>query len=164
MTGPVEPTQLFLSWAHANATPTADLVRRLTPMLALQKNLPLAWWQDSHLQPGQAWRREILTRADESHYGLLLLSPEFFASEFIRDVELPHFVGPTAHAGALPVGLSRVPLDGTWQLHGVDALQIFTLDGAWYDETRGAQRQRFVRELAGAIRRRLLATPAWRTL
>ncbi|HKR49610.1 MAG TPA: hypothetical protein VJT72_08515 [Pseudonocardiaceae bacterium] len=87
---------------------------------------------------------------------MLLLSPGFFTSTFITDHELRRFVGPGAIRGALPVGLKRVPLDGTRTLHGVDRHQIFTSEGRWFSETRGVGREQFVLDLATAIHQRVL--------
>ncbi|MGH3917326.1 MAG: hypothetical protein ACRDTC_28530 [Pseudonocardiaceae bacterium] len=104
---------------------------------------------------GEGWRQRILARLAVCDYGVLLLSPGFFASSFIAEDELPKFIGPSAVKGALPVGLKRVELDGSRTLHGVECHQIFTSEGRWFTETRGAGRERFVRDLATAIQRRI---------
>jgi hypothetical protein len=150
---------LFLSWCHADRTAKAALVQPLTHHLKILSCVELRWWEDSHLKIGEDWRRGILARLRECDYGLLLLSPGFFASGFITEQELPAFVGPRAVKGALPVGLKRFPLDGTRTLHGVDRHQTFTLGpaGRFFAETRGADRERFALDLATAIRERILS-------
>jgi hypothetical protein len=149
---------LFLSWCHADRAAKDALVKPLLDNLRILNNVELRWWEDSHIDLGEDWRRRILARLSECDYGVLLLSPGFFASRFITDHELPAFVGPHAVKGALPVGLKPVPLDGTRRLHGVDRHQIFTLTpaGRFFTETRGADRERFALDLATAIQKRIL--------
>jgi hypothetical protein len=159
---------LFLSWCHADSTAKDALIKPLLANLRILSGVELCWWEDSHIRIGEDWRRQILARLRECDYGLLLLSPGFFASGFITDHELPAFVGPRGVKGvkgvkgagrALPVGLKRVPLDGTRTLHGVDRHQIFTLgpSGRFFSETRGANRERFALDLATAIQERILS-------
>jgi hypothetical protein len=150
--------RLFLSWCHADRTAKDALIQPLVANLRILNGVEVRWWEDSHINIGEDWRRHILARLGECDYGLLLLSPGFFASEFITEDELPAFVGPGAVKGALPVGLKRVPLDGTRTLHGVDSHQIFTLGpaGRFFTETRGAARERFALDLATAIQKRML--------
>jgi hypothetical protein len=67
-------------------------------------------------------------------------------------------VGEGATKGALPVGLKRVPLDGSRRLAGVDDYQIFRdAGGRFFTETRGAVRERFVLGLATAIHERIMS-------
>ena len=148
---------LFLSWAHADQRAKAALTALLIDNLSILSGVDLRWWEDSHLRIGDDWRRRILARLDECDYGVLLLSPAFYASTFITDHELPRFAGDVAVKGALPVALKPVPLDGSRDLHGVDRHQIFTADGRAFTETRGHGRERFVLDLATAIRARVLA-------
>jgi hypothetical protein len=149
---------LFLSWCHTDRQAKQALVEPLMENLRILSDVELRWWEDSHINIGEVWRSHILARLGECDYGLLLLSPGFFASEFITTHELPPFIGPGAVKGALPVGLKRVPLDGTRALRGVDRHQIFTHrpSGRFFTETRGADRERFVIDLATAIRERIL--------
>lgn len=88
-----------------------------------------------------------------------MLSPGFFASRFILDVELPRLLGPDVDK-VLPMMLKRVPVDGSWNLHSVDTRQIFTSRGRCFTETRGPSRGRFALELATEIRRRVLSDAA----
>jgi TIR domain len=151
--------RLFLSWCHCDRRAKDALTQRLRENLPILSGVELRWWEDSHIEIGEDWRRHILARLGDCDYGVLLLSPGFFASGFIREHELPAFVGPHAVKGALPVGLKRVQLDGTRILHGVDRHQIFTHGpaGRFFTETRGADRERFALDLATAIRERILS-------
>lgn len=148
--------RVFLSWCHTDQRAKDALVTSLLDELNILSDVEVCWWEDSHLLVGEQWRRAILARLDECDYGLLLLSPAFLASRFISEHELPHFVGPDAVRGALPVGLKRVPLDGSRVLHGVDEHQMFTLGGRFFTQTRGSARERFAQDLATAVRARML--------
>jgi hypothetical protein len=91
---------------------------------------------------------------------LLLLSPGFFSSSFILREELPRLLGPGVDK-VLPVMLKRVPMDGSRDLHGLDARQVFTgAKGRCFTETRGPSRERFALDLATEIRRRVLGDAA----
>jgi TIR domain len=149
--------RLFLSWCHADRQAKDALTALLTPNLQILRGVDLQWWEDSDIRIGEDWRRKILARLDECDYGVLLLSPGFYASRFITEDELPHFVGEVAVKGALPVALKRVPLDGSRDLHGVDRHQIFTSGGRAFAELSGSGRDRFAVDLATAIRARVLA-------
>ncbi|WP_250286077.1 MULTISPECIES: toll/interleukin-1 receptor domain-containing protein [unclassified Frankia] len=149
---------LFLSWCHDDVAAKRALLEQLH--LDGLAGVRIAWWEDSHLLLGEDWRRQILSRLDHCDYGLLLLSPGFFSSRFILREELPRLLGPSADK-VLPVMLKRVPLDGSHDLHGVDARQVFAgAGGRCFTETRGAGRERFALDLATAIRRRVLSDAA----
>ena len=147
---------LFLSWCHRDRALKEDLLRRLAPNLAILSGVRTGWWEDSHLVLGEDFEAAILDELAGCDYGVLLLSPEYFASPFIASYELPRFVGPKADRGALPVALLPVPLDGSRELSGTDRLQIFTRQGKAFSELTGAGRDAFASELATQIRRRIL--------
>jgi len=150
--------KLFLSWSHTDRTAKNDLVGPLLDHLKILSGVDVEWWEDSQLRIGVEWRRELLARLEECDYGVLLLSPAFLASTFIVEEELPRFVGERATKGALPVALKHVPLDGSRKLAGVGDHQIFRdTEGRCYTETRGALRERFVLDLATAIRERIMS-------
>jgi hypothetical protein len=146
---------LFLSWCHEDA----EAKEALLGLLHLDglAGVRFRWWEDSHLLLGEDWRQRILTRLDGCDYGLLLLSPGFFDSRFILEEELPRLLGPGVDK-VLPVMLKRVPMDGSRDLYGVDARQIFLGSGGrCFTETRGAGRERFALELATKMRARVLS-------
>lgn len=149
---------LFLSWCHRDA----EAKEALLGLLHLDglAGVRISWWEDSHLLLGEEWRRRILARVQGCDYGLLLLSPGFFSSSFIRTEELPRLLGPGVDK-VLPVMLKRVPMDGSRELHGVETRQIFLGPGGrCFVETRGAGRERFALELATKIRQRVLSDAA----
>ena len=146
---------LFLSWCHEDAEAKEALLGLLH--LNSLAGVHISWWEDSHLLLGEDWRRRILARLDGCDYGLLLLSPGFFGSRFILEEELPRLLGPGVDK-VLPVMVKRVPMDGSRELHGVDARQIFLGSGGrCFTETRGASRERFALELTTKVRERVLS-------
>ncbi|THJ75172.1 toll/interleukin-1 receptor domain-containing protein [Candidatus Frankia alpina] len=148
---------MFLSWCHGDAKAKGTLLDALH--LDGLAGVRVDWWEDSHVKISEDWRGQILGQLATWDYGLLLLSPGFFASRFILDVELPRLLGPDVDK-VLPMMLKRVPVDGSWNLHSVDTRQIFTSRGRCFTETRGPSRERFALELATEIRRRVLSDAA----
>ena len=151
-------TSLFLSWCHQDV----EAKEALLGLLHLDglAGVRISWWEDPHLLLGEDWRRRILARLRGCDYGLLLLSPGFFDSRFILKEELPRLFGPGVDK-ILPVMLKRVPMDGSRDLHGVDARQIFLgAGGRCFTETRGPGRERFALDLATKIRERVLSDAA----
>jgi hypothetical protein len=46
-------------------------------------------WDDTHIRPGNDWQQEIRTALDRAQVAVLLISADFFASDFIDENELP---------------------------------------------------------------------------
>ena len=152
--------RLFLSWCHRDKKAKKKLVKLLEPHLKTLRGVNVEWWEDSDIRIGENWRLTILANLEKCDYGVLLLSPEFLASKFILDEELPWFVGEHAAKGALPVGLEPVLLDGSRELAGVDRHQVFTDNqGRFFTETSGKARKRFAADLATAIHKRIMSEP-----
>lgn len=157
--------RVFLSWAKQDEPLKNDLLDRLVPNLKILRNIRFEFWEMSDLRCGEEFEPAILDRLDECDAGLQLLSPAFFASSFIKEHETPVFCGPAARRTALPVALRTVPLDPrTWDLQGIDRLQIHYLEGRAYVTLTGHRRDEFAQRLAERVRDRLLERPAWRGL
>ncbi|KPM51690.1 hypothetical protein ACG83_33215 [Frankia sp. R43] len=159
MGDPVEAS-LFVSWAHDDRAEKEALMARLA--FGALSGVRLSWWEDSDLLLGADWHAEIQNRLAACDYGLLLVSPSFLASSYIRDVELPSLLGPGRGRGrALPVMLKKVPLDGSFDLRGLAARQIFTgAGGRAFTQTARSGRERFAVDLTGQIRSRVLRDAA----
>ena len=151
------PVGLLLSWSHQDLLYKEDLVRRLTPNLAILRGLRISWWEDSHLLLGDDFRAAIAGELGGCDYGLLLLSPSYVTSHFVTTYELPRFVGPAADKGALPVALrGPLPLDGSRELHGIEQKMVFQYRGKAFSELNGVGRDAFAAALATQVGRRLL--------
>ena len=161
----VAPVKLFLSWAHADEHLKKAFLADLEPALGCFSDVRFAWWEDSHLVPGETLLPGIVDRLDECDFGLLLLSGRYFGRPFIRRHELPRFAGPSADKGALPVRLAPI-MDraANPDLGGVEDLVDFARAGKSFMELDGARRRQFAIDCAAAIRRRVLGNSGYRSL
>lgn len=150
-----KPITIFVSWCHGDELHKRELMRRLEPHLATLRGLQITCWQDQDLYTGDLLTEAVLENLDAADYGLLLLSPNYYASTFVRDHELPRFVGPTAGKTPIPVDLVRVPLKGTRDLGGVEERLVFRHRDKSFNRCSGSQRDDFALGLADQIYRRI---------
>src|SRR5215472_6999993 len=87
---------VFISYSREDR----DWLERLLVLLKPYTRQNLKVWADPYLEIGGKWRREIATALSRTCIGVLLLSPDFFASDFINDEELPGLLGD-AETGVL---------------------------------------------------------------
>lgn len=108
---------------------------------------------------GHDWHESIQVAIRDCDFGLLLVSPTFLGSEYILKNELPHFVGAAGDSTkpVIPAGL--IPVDFVnHDLHGLNCSEIFLLNGHFFAEMRGSQKQRaFVHQLYAKTEVRLNA-------
>lgn len=81
--------KLFFCYArnHAESGEVISRVHKILSPISAQGRLDL--FIDRRIEPGKEWRSEIQQEIDDSNMALLLLSNDFFSSEFIRNHELP---------------------------------------------------------------------------
>lgn len=91
-----KPLPIFVSYAsYDNQSQNAEerwldrLLQFLKPM-NLDKSISI--WADTELKIGENWRGEIRTAIETARVAILLVSPAFLASEFIRTKELPQIL------------------------------------------------------------------------
>lgn len=80
---------VFISYSHAdNKRPNfvEELLQQMRPYEALGK---LGVFVDTRIRPGEPWFRTIMANLTNHRVAVLLVGPGFFASDFIRDAELP---------------------------------------------------------------------------
>jgi hypothetical protein len=82
--------QIFISYSRENKRWLGMLEMYLKPLIASHK---LKVWSDAQIEPGKNWSREIDEALSSARIAVLLVSPEFLASDFISKVELPALVG-----------------------------------------------------------------------
>jgi internalin A len=77
---------IFISYSHVDRDWLKRLRTHLAPFVR-GENLDL--WDDTRIAPGSDWAAEIDQAIDKARVAVLLVSPDFLASEFVARVELP---------------------------------------------------------------------------
>jgi TIR domain len=84
---------VFISYAHKdNESPDAGkrwlnrLLEQLQPLVLQNK---VTEWSDTQLEAGELWDQSIKTQLQNAKVAVLLVSPAFLASKYIRNSELP---------------------------------------------------------------------------
>jgi hypothetical protein len=81
--------RIFLSYAHQDAKWFDLVANHLRPLSTSGDVEP---WSDRDIDIGQHWEAEIRKAIDSSSIAILLVTPNFLASRFIVEVELPALV------------------------------------------------------------------------
>jgi WD40 repeat protein len=84
---------VFVSYSHDDAKWRRKFLVMLQPLV---RNRGLDVWADEYIEVGDDWERDITGAVDRAALALLLVSPEFLASRFIMDVELPALLQQSA--------------------------------------------------------------------
>jgi hypothetical protein len=100
-----ERTQVFISYSHRDIRWLRRLQVHLRP---LERHSLIRRWDDTVLQAGDDWRREIRDAIARTKVAVLLVSADFIASDFVYTNELPPLLAAAQADGAvvLPIVVS----------------------------------------------------------
>jgi hypothetical protein len=127
------PVKVFYAYSRVDEALRDKLAKHLSP---LEREGLIQSWHDRHIRPGRDWENEIDTSLDSAGVILLLISPDFIASEYCYGKEVKralerHRIG---EARAIPVILRPVDWHGT----PIAKLQALPKDGRpvtqWSDQ------------------------------
>lgn len=113
----------FLSYAHKDLTLVQKFLADFEPLGRIRSDYKLTIWNDEQIRAGQKWDQTIRQSMERSDFGILLLSPSFFDSDYIVKTEIAAMLGDRNKV-LIPVMLVDVPLSTT-RMHGVEDLQVF---------------------------------------
>ena len=80
-----EPLEIVISYAHRDQALKDELIVHLSP---LRRQGIIADWHDRNINAGADWKKEIDTHLDTAGMILLLVSPDFIASDYCYEIEM----------------------------------------------------------------------------
>lgn len=87
--------KVFISYSHKDTEWLDKFRRHFRPFES-----KIEFWDDSKIQPGQKWRDEIKVAINNTKIAVLLISADFFNSDFITQQELPPLLKAAQEDGA----------------------------------------------------------------
>jgi hypothetical protein len=151
---------IFISYARRDKNRAIDLLGRFHVQANASKRYDYKFWIDGDILVGADWHKSIQKAIKECDIGLLLVSPAFLGSKYIKNNELKMFYGKNAKP-SIPILLQPVDFDDQ-DLKGLQKRQFFRLERATFIEPKAYtncrgndQKDEFAQKLFKKVEQRL---------
>ena len=116
--------EIFVSYTHRDVRALDDF-RDAMRGLGVAEHLSI--WDDTAVRPGANWAQEVEQRLESAQLIVLLVSPHFLASDFVKQVELPRVFRQARDRGAdvVPVMVSPSVLPSE-----LEEFRVYPSDGS----------------------------------
>jgi hypothetical protein len=148
-----KPVEIFYSYSHRDEKLREKLH---THLAVLQRGRLISEWHDRKITAGDAWKGCIDERLKSAGIILLLVSPDFVASDYCYDVELRHALKRHRRGDARVIPIILRPCE--WKFTPFAALQSLPTDGK--PITTWTNRDKAFLEIANGIRKAVLELAA----
>ena len=139
------PAKVFFSYSHADEALRDQLEKQLA---ILCRQGVIETWHDRCIGAGEEWARAIDAHVEQDEIILLLVSPDFLASDYCYDREMIHAVARHDAGSAIVIPVILRPCD--WHATSFGKLQVVPQDGK--PVTSFADRDQAMLEVTRAVR------------
>ncbi len=116
--------EVFYSYAAQDRPLRDELEKHLS---IVKRQGLISSWHDREILPGKEWAGEIHAHLDTAHIILLLISPDFLASDYCYDIEMERALERHKAKGACVIPIMLRPVD--WSGAPFKHLQALPTDG-----------------------------------
>ncbi len=118
------PIEIFCCYAHEDQQFLRQLKSHLSP---IQRQGLITSWADTDINAGMGWESEIKEHLETAQIILLLISPDFIASDYCYSKEMQHALERHQRGEALVIPIILRPV--YWQQAPFGKLQVLPRDG-----------------------------------
>ena len=142
------PHPIFVSYTHVDRGWVERLHTVLKPIIQDEK---ISFWEDSSIEPGGKWREKIEVAMAKADYAILMISPDFLASDFVIGYELPRLLELHRERGLRILWI--LLRDCLWRATPIADFQAVSPTERPLAEMRRAEQERALREIGERIGR-----------
>lgn len=106
-----ESLKLFISYSHRDEKLQQQLMKHLAP---LKSQKVIETWHDRQIPAGTEWANEIDENLNNADIILLLVSPDFVASDYCSNIELSIAMERHQQGAAIVIPVVLEPCDWSW--------------------------------------------------
>lgn len=140
------PLNVFCCYAHRDRALCEELIRHLAPLV---RSGLIAVWYDGNISPGTVWEKEIEAHLSTARIILLLVSPDFFFSDYCYSKEVTRALERHHAQEARVISVLLRPTD--WTNTPFSSLQVFPSNAQ--PITSWSDRDEAFEDIAQGIRR-----------